>query len=138
MWLANVGKKGLPMTDDIKLPGGILLVDDETDLLDLFEMVLVRLGSTLYKANSGRRALEILENVRPDIIVLDLAMPEISGLDVLRAVRRRPELNTVKIVILTAVPVLLQKEDVEAVEIVLTKPVTPRGLEQAIRKLIGS
>jgi len=126
------------MTDDIKSPGGILLVDDETDLLDLFEMVLVRLGNTLYKANSGRRALEILENVRPDIIVLDLAMPEISGLDVLRAVRRRPELNTVKIVILTAVPVLLQKEDVEAVEIVLTKPVTPRGLEQAIRKLIGS
>jgi len=57
---------------------------------------------------------------------------------VLRAVRRRPELNTVKVVILTAVPVLLQKEDVEAVEIVLTKPVTPRGLEQAIRKLIGS
>jgi CheY-like chemotaxis protein len=138
MWLANVGKKGLPMTDDINPPGGILLVDDETELLDLFEMVLVRLGNTLYKANSGRRALEILENVRPDIIVLDLAMPEISGLDVLRAVRRRPELNTVKIVILTAVPVLLGKEDVEAVNAVLTKPITPRGLEQAIRKLIGS
>lgn len=126
------------MTDDINPPGGILLVDDETELLDLFEMVLVRLGNTLYKANSGRRALEILENVRPDIIVLDLAMPEISGLDVLRAVRRRPELNTVKIVILTAVPVLLGKEDVEAVNAVLTKPITPRGLEQAIRKLIGS
>jgi CheY-like chemotaxis protein len=138
MWLANVGKKGLPMTDDINPPGGILLVDDETELLELFEMVLVRLGNTLYKANSGRRALEILENVRPDIIVLDLAMPEISGLDVLRAVRRRPELNTVKIVILTAVPVLLGKEDVEAVNAVLTKPITPRGLEQAIRKLIGS
>lgn len=130
--------KGNPyMSDDIKLPGGILLVDDETDLLDLFEMVLVRLGNKLYKANSGRQALEILENVRPDIIVLDLAMPEISGLDVLRTIRKRPEFDAVKIVILTAVPILLEKQDVEVVEAVLTKPVTPRGLEQAIRKLIS-
>lgn len=126
------------MEEHITLPGGILLVDDETDLLDLFEMVLVRLGTKLYKASGGRKALQILENVKPDVIVLDLAMPEISGLDVLRSIRNTSEFDSVKIVILTAVPVMLEREDVEMVDIVLTKPVTPRGLEQAIRKLMSN
>ncbi len=126
------------MTQPVGQPCSILLVDDEADLLTLFEVVLVRLNCTLYKADSGRRALEILAEVVPTLMVLDLAMPEISGIDVLEAVRSNSAYDQTKIVVLTAVPLTLERHHVGMVDMVLTKPVTPRSLESTIRSLLNS
>ena len=118
-------------------PCSILLVDDEADLLTLFEIALVRLNCALYKAESGRRALEILAELVPTLIVLDLAMPEVSGIDVLEAIRSDPAYDQTKIVVLTAVPLMLERHHVNMVDMVLTKPVTPRSLESIIRSLLS-
>lgn len=126
------------MTSATSQPCSILLVDDEADLLALFEVVLARLDCTLYKAESGRRALEILAELVPTLIVLDLAMPEVSGIDVLEAVRSNSAYNQTKIVVLTAVPLMLERQHVGMVDMVLTKPVTPRSLESIIRNLLNS
>ena len=89
------------------------------------------------QAESGRRALEILAELVPTLIVLDLAMPEVSGIDVLEAVRSNPVYDQTKIVVLTAVPLMLERRHVSMVDMVLTKPVTPRSLESIIRSLLS-
>jgi two-component system alkaline phosphatase synthesis response regulator PhoP len=129
--------KAINMTALESQPCSILLVDDEADLLTLFEMALVRLPCAIYRAESGRRALEILSELVPALIVLDLAMPEVSGIDVLEAIRSDPAYDQTKIVVLTAVPLMLERHHVNMVDMVLTKPVTPRSLESIIRNLLN-
>lgn len=116
----------------------ILLVDDEVDLLDLFGMYLGRLGCRIHKADGGQRALDILAQITPVLVVLDLAMPEVGGLEVLHAIRSDQRFNATKIAILTAVPVLLERDDHKLADAVLTKPITPRILEQSLRSLLFS
>ncbi|MBO9309674.1 MAG: response regulator [Chloroflexi bacterium] len=125
------------MTVPRSQPRSILLVDDEAELLDLFELALARLNCALYKAESGRRALEILAELVPTLIVLELAMSEVSGIDVLEAVRSNPAYDRTKIVVLTAVPLLLEPHHVRMVDMVLTKPVTPRSLGSIICNLLN-
>lgn len=80
----------------------ILLVDDEPGLLRLFGNLLERLDCDLIRAEGGAQALEVLDQVVPDLLILDLAMPEISGLDVLRQILPASHLDPMRIMILTA------------------------------------
>ena len=69
----------------------ILIVDDEPINLDLFEVMLSRLGFEVAKAADGRQALEQLAPVNPDLIVLDNLMPGLSGWEVTRRIKNAPE-----------------------------------------------
>ena len=69
----------------------ILIVDDEPINLDLFEVMLSRLGFEVAKAADGQQALEQLEPVNPDLIVLDNLMPGLSGWEVTRRIKNAPE-----------------------------------------------
>ena len=69
----------------------ILIVDDEPINLDLFEVMLSRLGFEVSKAADGRQALEQLAPVNPDLIVLDNLMPGLSGWEVTRRIKNAPE-----------------------------------------------
>ncbi len=117
-------------------PYKVLLVDDDVDLLDLFGTTLTRKSYHVLKASSSKEALTILETDTPDVIVLDLAMPDMNGIEFMRQVRSIPRLNTIKIVVMTAVPVMLNKEDHERANLIVTKPITPSGLEEVIRNLL--
>lgn len=111
----------------------VLLVDDEQDLLDLFGVILSRLPCELLKAAGGEEALNILATETPSLIVLDIAMPGVTGLDVLRAVRSNPRFDKTRIVVLTAVPIMLDRADTQLVDAILTKPITMLALDQAVR-----
>lgn len=71
------------MADKIK----ILLADDEPDTLTLLGMTLTRAGYLVYKAHNGQECLTLAERERPDLIILDMMMPDLNGLDVLRRLR---------------------------------------------------
>jgi CheY-like chemotaxis protein len=116
----------------------ILLVDDEADLLNLFAMMLVRKSYHVRKAAGGPEAVKILENETPALILLDLAMPEVSGVDILHMVRADPRFEATRIIILTAVPVLLEKEDMQLIDGLLIKPVHPRTLEETVAKSLAA
>ncbi len=118
-------------------PYTVLLVDDDTDLLDLFGTTLSRRSYHVLKASSSKEALSILETVTPDVIVLDLAMPDMNGIEFMRRVRSNPRLSAIKIAVMTAVPVMLNKEDHERANLFVTKPITPSGLEETIRNLLA-
>ncbi|MBI5379090.1 MAG: response regulator [Nitrospirae bacterium] len=78
----------------------ILVVDDEEDICRLLTESLRREGFQVAAARSGREALTLVEQEPPDLIILDLAMPEMDGIETLRRLRERGV--TAKVLILTA------------------------------------
>lgn len=81
--------------------GRVLVVDDTDDLRQLIALALQRDGCDVLEAASGEAALEILETEPVDIMVLDMILPAMSGTDVVRALRERPETLTLPVLLMT-------------------------------------
>jgi two-component system phosphate regulon response regulator PhoB len=79
-----------------------LIVEDEQDIADLVRFHLQREGISATHAKSGRRALDLVHASVPDIVILDLMLPDLSGLDVCRKLRAEESTRTTPIVMLTA------------------------------------
>lgn len=116
----------------------ILLVDDFEDALEMYRDYLVFRGYRVVSATNGRDALDIFRSQRPDLILLDLRMPGLSGLDVVRILRSDEECDGCPIVALTAHA--LEDERVEAFRAgfdeVIAKPCLPDALVQHIERLL--
>ncbi len=80
----------------------ILIVDDEPDLLELVRVNLDQAGYAIETATSGRDALAAVRRSPPDLIVLDLMLPDLSGTEVCRRIRSDPTLATIPVIMLTA------------------------------------
>jgi two-component system phosphate regulon response regulator PhoB len=116
----------------------VLIVEDEPDLLDLLRYNLERDGFVVTGVVSGEKALQIVQRQPPDLIVLDLMLPGIDGLEVCRRVRSSPETRDVPIVMLTA-----RGEDADVVaglelgaDDYVTKPFSPRVLAARIKAVL--
>ena len=83
-------------------PVNVLVVDDEPDAVELIAMRLLDIGVTVTRAYGGREAIDIARAQRPDLIVLDLMMPDVTGFDVVNALTEHAETSHIPIVILTA------------------------------------
>lgn len=78
----------------------ILVVDDEKNILKLYQAELEDEGYTVITANSGREAMDIFESENPDLVTLDILMPDIDGIQILRQMKeRKPD---IPIIMLTA------------------------------------
>ncbi len=113
----------------------VLVVDDETPLRELIRAYLEREGYTVHEAPNGREALTLTAQVQPDVMVLDLMLPEIDGIEVCRRVRATSD---VYIIMLTA-----RADEVDRVvglevgaDDYLTKPFSPRELVARVRALL--
>jgi len=91
----------VPMTTDGHARGSVLVVDDEPTISEIVSRYLERAGYETQTADDGAEALEAIGRFRPDLVVLDLMMPGIDGLEVLRRVRERPASRTA-VILLTA------------------------------------
>ncbi|MFP6581610.1 MAG: response regulator [Candidatus Hydrogenedentota bacterium] len=80
----------------------VLLVDDDVDLAELVRTKLVSQGHEVVVVNTGEGAFEIAKRVKPDIALLDIMLPGITGYQICRKFRKDPELYTISILILTA------------------------------------
>src|SRR2546426_561342 len=80
----------------------ILIVDDEHDLRDLVDFNLRQAGYDTRQAASGAAALASCNRERPDIIILDLNLPDVSGIDVCRTLRAQPATRDIPVLMLTA------------------------------------
>ncbi|HEY77492.1 MAG TPA: response regulator transcription factor [Dehalococcoidia bacterium] len=113
----------------------ILIVDDEPNIIELARLYLERDGYQVEAVTSGQDALLKREALSPDLIVLDLMLPDIDGLDVCRQIRAN---STVPILMLTA-----RREDVDKIvglelgaDDYLTKPFNPRELVARVRAVL--
>ena len=80
----------------------ILLVDDENDILEFVGYNLKKEGFDVYTATNGREAIRLALDVRPQLIILDVMMPEMDGIETCEEMRKIPELSTSIIAFLTA------------------------------------
>ena len=81
---------------------GVLLIEDDAATREMMCAMLTREGWTVSEAVNGRIALERLETIRPDLILLDLMMPEMDGFEFVYQLRAHPEWHTIPIIVLTA------------------------------------
>lgn len=80
----------------------ILLVDDEPDILEFLGYNLKKEGFQVYKALNGRKAIEMARNIKPHLIILDVMMPEMDGIETCHELKKIPELSRTIIAFLTA------------------------------------
>lgn len=80
----------------------ILVVDDEPDILFVIGKMLEREGHFVLKAESGERALEVLKDDRPDLILLDVMMPGLDGWETCREIKSKDAIAHIPVVMLTA------------------------------------
>jgi two-component system phosphate regulon response regulator PhoB len=116
----------------------ILVVDDEPDITALVAYHLAKSGFRVSTANTGPDALKAAREERPDIVILDLMLPGISGYDVLEELRRREETKDVGVILLTA-----RREETDRIrglslgaDDYLTKPFSPQELSLRVRAIL--
>ena len=80
----------------------ILVVDDNTDNVEILRAFLESRGFTIAEARDGRTALSLMEEVRPDLVLLDVMMPGMDGWEVCRVIKQHPQLGDTKVVMVTA------------------------------------
>ena len=97
--LANLGLS--PKLPDASLLR-VLVVDDDPVAVELMATRLLGIAATIDRAHGGRQAIELARSQMPDLILLDLMMPDVSGFDVVAALRERPETARIPIVVLTS------------------------------------
>ncbi len=115
----------------------ILLVDDEPDILEFMEYNLKKENYLISKAGNGKEAIEKAKKEHPDLIILDIMMPEMDGIEACRALREIPEFKKTLIAFLTA-----RNEDYSQIagfdvgaDDYITKPIKPRVLISRINAL---
>jgi DNA-binding response OmpR family regulator len=117
----------------------ILVVDDEADTFEVLAFKLREAGFDPVQAADGKAALAKARSERPALIVLDLMLPEIDGLDVCRLLRRDPSTASVPIIMLTAKAA--ETDRIVGLEIgaddYVTKPFSPRELVLRVKKLLS-
>jgi DNA-binding response OmpR family regulator len=86
----------------------ILIVDDEKDIVELIEYNLKKDGFATIKAYDGEAAIGLVRSGKPDLMILDLMLPKMNGLDVCKAIRRNPETANLPIIMLNKVDPLVK------------------------------
>jgi two-component system response regulator MtrA len=117
----------------------ILVADDDVDIRELVEFKLSTLGHDVVAVADGAAAIEACRAQRPDLAVLDVMMPGVSGLDAIRAIRADPALADLPVILLTA---RAQESDVETgfdsgADDYITKPFSPRELASRVQALLS-
>ncbi len=116
----------------------ILIVDDEPDILEFLEYNLAKEGFNVVTAADGEEALKVAEKEKPDLIILDIMMPKIDGVEVCRQLRAKPAFDHTLIAFLTA-----REEDYSQIAALdvggddyITKPIRPRVFVSRIKALL--
>lgn len=117
-----------------------LIVDDEPNIVTALEFLLERRGYEVRVAANGDEAVALAESFRPDVMLLDVMMPKRSGYDVCQRVRARPDLQHVKIVMLSAKgrEAEVSKGLALGADLYITKPFSTQELVERIDGLLGA
>ena len=127
-----------PVLKEMAIMARILIIDDDESLLQMMSIMLKRAGHTPILATDGYKGIEIARRERPDMAIVDVMMPDISGYEVCRILREDPETMDIPLLILTALSQPEQRdyaEDAGADDFV-TKPVTRDDLLKHVEELL--
>src|SRR5690606_4664527 len=116
----------------------ILVVDDERDIVELISYSLTKEGYQVYQAYNGKEGIEVAKQINPDLIILDVMMPEMDGIEACRIMRAMPEFKQTFMVFLTA-----RSEEYSEIagfnvgaDDYIAKPIKPRALMSRINAIL--
>ncbi len=116
----------------------ILLVDDEPDILEFISYNLIKEGFEVFTSSNGKDAIKLAHQEHPQLIILDVMMPDLDGIETCRVIRETPELKDVLIAFLTA-----RSEDYSQIagfdagaDDYINKPIKPRVLVSRVKALL--
>ena len=118
----------------------VLLVDDQPDQIEMYHFALEQAGFAVEDAANGFAALAQIREQRPDVIVLDIRLPDMSGWDVCTVLKGDPQTAVIPIIILTAAvsPTLAQQAADHGCAAHLLKPCYPDELTQIVRQVLAA
>lgn len=117
----------------------ILIVDDEPNILMSLEFLMRKEGYEVYVARDGAEALDIIDKELPEIVILDIMMPNVDGYEVCQEIKHSPDKKHIQVIFLSAKS---KKEDIEkglemGANLYLTKPFSTRNLVKEVKKLVN-
>ena len=117
----------------------IMIVDDDTSLLDMLEIILQRDGYTVLQADGGFKALQLAAEQKPDLIIIDMMMPDLDGIDTVRQLRAMPAIRNTPVIMLSALGTSKDKiRGLEAgVDDYVAKPTEPKELMLRVKVVLS-
>ena len=125
------------MIEDKKI---IVCIEDEPDMIDLVRLILERHNYEVYGALSGSEGLELVHELKPDLVLLDLMMPEMDGWQVFQTIRVEEDISHIPVIILTAKAQSIDKVlglHIARVNDYVTKPFGPQELLASVKKVLA-
>ncbi|MFC2019437.1 response regulator [Chloroflexota bacterium] len=118
----------------------ILIVEDNSQNMRVIQMALRRLGYTFLEASDGEAGMAAAIQEKPDLIIMDVQLPKMDGLEITRRLREMPEFSQVPIIAITAYAMKGDMERALAVgcDAYLTKPINTRELPKVIVELLAN
>ena len=121
-------------------PKTIVYIEDEPEMIDLVKLILGRKGFDLTGAMGGREGLEAVRRIKPDLVLLDLMMPDMDGWEVYQQMKADEELSQIPVIVVTAKAQSIDKVlglHIAKVDDYVTKPFGPQELLQSVERVLG-
>jgi two-component system sensor histidine kinase/response regulator len=127
-----------PLTANPLQTSKVLVVDDDSRIVEVFSAILERDGYQIFSASDGQTALEIVRREQPDIIVLDVILPGLDGIEVCRQIKGAPETRFVPVILVTGLSARARRLDGlrAGADDFLSKPIDPLELTVRVRSLL--
>ncbi|HID61516.1 MAG TPA: response regulator [Anaerolineae bacterium] len=119
----------------------VLCIEDEPEMIDLIRLILERKGFEVVGAVGGAEGLEVIRREMPDLILLDLMMPEVDGWEVFRQMRADEQLKDIPVIVVTAKAQSIDKVlglHIAKVDDYVTKPFGPQELLNSVNKVLAA
>jgi DNA-binding response OmpR family regulator len=122
-------------------PKRVICIEDDPGIIDLVKMILTRKGFKVIGAVGGRDGLEAIERERPDLVLLDLMMPDVDGWEVYHQMKASETMRKIPVIVITAKAQSIDKVlalHIAKVDDYLTKPFGPQELLDSIDKALAA
>ena len=116
----------------------IIIIDDDKVTLTLLEEVLTKKGFKVLSARDGAEGYLLIEKEKPDVLISDMLIPKLHGLDLCRKIKETPELRQIKVILMTAVykdPVFMAQAKSCGADCFIEKPINTKDLISRIKEI---
>jgi DNA-binding response OmpR family regulator len=124
----------------IKQSKRLAYIEDEAEMIDLVRLILGRSGYTVMGANGGREGLELIRNELPDLVLLDLMMPDMDGWEVYHQIKSEDLTRDIPVIVITAKALNIDKVlglPIAKVEDYIAKPFSPQELLERVDQVLS-
>lgn len=124
------------MDDDVKR---LVYIEDEIEMIDLVRLILGRKGFEVIGANGGKEGLEIVRKEKPDLVLLDLMMPDLDGWEVFQQMKADPATRDIPVIVVTAKAQTIDRVlglHIAKVDDYISKPFSPQELISSVEKIL--